>query len=522
MTEVLPAPHCPPTPPDAAPPCLIVIFGARGDLTHRLLIPALLDLAREGLLAKDTRILGVDHHEENDGSFRNAVLAACHDSKSNGARDFLHTHLFYQRGDFTAAATFDAIARHLPEPCPDARAESRSDAETEKKSCGNAIFYLATAPRFFETIIDLLSRAGLLREENGHFRRIIIEKPFGRDLASAQALNKAILRVAAETQIYRIDHYLGKETVQNIMVLRFANFMFEPIWDRSHIDAVEITAAETVGVEGRGRFYDTAGALRDMVPNHMFQLLSMIGMEPPNSFDAEAIRAEKAKVLEAVRPYSHQEAMANAVRGQYGAGTIAGAAQGSYRADASVDAASETETFVALTFWIDNWRWQGVPFLIRTGKALAARRTEAVIHFRKAPGVLFRHIPACDLSPGRLILKIQPDEGLSLRFVIKHPGRQIVLTDAEMQFFYANAFKSRPSTGYETLLYDCLTGDPTLFQRADHVEAGWAVVQPFLDGFADRALGRLSPLEVYAAGSQGPSGAAALAARCGHIWHKLS
>ncbi|ACB94111.1 glucose-6-phosphate dehydrogenase [Beijerinckia indica] len=510
-----------------APACVFVIFGASGDLTRRLLMPSLLNLAREGLLSSDFCIIGVDHHEKTDESFREAIVSTITKTSQAGAEKdegattadatalaFLRQRLYYHTGDFTDPATYAGLEKKLASLAGTMHGQAAQNP-------ANAVFYLATAPRFFETIIAQLGASGLARQRDRAFRRIIIEKPFGRDLASARALNAAILHEVDEAQIYRIDHFLGKETVQNIMVLRFANFMFEPIWNRDHIDMIEITAAETVGVEGRGRFYETTGALRDMVPNHMFQLLSMIAMEPPNSFDADAIRTEKAKVIEAVRRYSPQEAMANAVRGQYGEGEILGQKITAYRASETVDPASMTETYAALKLWIDNWRWQGVPFFIRTGKALAHRRTEIVVHFKKAPGVLFRELDACDYSPGRMILHIQPDEGVSLRFVAKRPGRKVTLANVEMDFSYADYFKANPSTGYETLLYDCLIGDPTLFQRADNVEAGWAVVQPFLDGWADRELGTLSPLEIYPAGGEGPAKADALLAASGHAWRAL-
>ncbi len=381
----------------------------------------------------------------------------------------------------------------------------------------NAIFYLATAPNYFAGIVEKLGEAELLRESANGWRRVIVEKPFGNDLASAKTLDARLLQIADENQIYRIDHFLGKETVQNIMVLRFANFMFEPIWNREHIDHIQITAAETVGVEQRGRFYDETGALRDMVPNHMFQLLAMMTMEAPNSFHADAIRAEKAKVIEAIRRLSPDEALRNVVRGQYVAGFIGGEKIAAYRDARNVDPRSQTETYIALKLWIDNWRWMDVPFYIRTGKALSLRRTEIVIQFKKAPGVLFRDIDDSKLSSCRLIFHIQPEEGITLRFAAKQPGRKVQLADVNMDFRYADYFKTAPSTGYETLIYDCLVGDATLFQRADNVEAGWAGVQPILDAWAVKP----SELHLYPAGSNGPAAADMLLLRDGREWLSL-
>jgi glucose-6-phosphate 1-dehydrogenase len=359
----------------------------------------------------------------------------------------------------------------------------------------------------------------LLREENGRWRRLVVEKPFGTDLESARELNRRLLGLVAESQIYRIDHYLGKETVQNIMVLRFANGLFEPLWNRDHIDHVQITAAETLTVENRGKFYDRTGALRDMVPNHLFQLLALTAMEPPVRFDADPVRSEKAKTIEAIHPLTAEDVCANVVRAQYTAGTIEGRREPAYREAAGVDPHSMTETYVAMRLAIDNWRWAGVPFYLRTGKALAARKTHIAIQFKAAPFALFRDTPVERLAQNLLVLRIQPDEGASLQFNAKTPGPAICTGGVRMDFKYRDYFDAAPNTGYETLIYDCMIGDATLFQRADNIEAGWRVVQPILDTWRD---GRdCADLTWYAAGSEGPQVAEDLLVRDGRSWRKI-
>jgi len=375
---------------------------------------------------------------------------------------------------------------------------------------GNVVFYLAIASRFFGEVVEQIGRAGFLREKEGTFRRVVIEKPFGSDLTSAKELNACVLAQADEKQIFRIDHFLGKETVQNIMALRFANGIFEPLWKRDHIDYVEITAAETVGVEGRGGFYEPTGALRDMVPNHMFQLLSMIAMEAPNSFEAEAVRGEKAKLLQAIHPVLPGDA----VRGQYGVGEVQGRAAVAYRDEKGVAKDSRTETYIALRLTIDNWRWAGVPFYIRTGKHLHGRRTQVVIHFRKPPFALFRDTGVEALTPNSLVLDIQPDEGLTLSITAKHPGPKMALAPVDLRFLYKDAFQMAPNVGYETLIYDCLIGDPTLFQRADMIEASWAAVDPAIKESGEEPA-------IYRSGSEGPEAADQLLARDGHAWSPL-
>ena len=499
-----------------APPCVFVIFGASGDLTKRLLMPAIYNLVNEGLLNDDFQILGINRGDPDDEAFRTNLLKSMTEILEGGGGEagkakveesalaWLRERVHHMRGDITEEGMFADLRQKI-------------DELTKDKTHKNVVFYLATAPQFFGPIVEGLGKSDLTKQGEDQFRRIIIEKPFGTDLKSARELDEKILKIVDEDQIFRIDHFLGKETVQNIMVLRFANFMFEPIWNRDHIDHIQITAAETVGVESRGKFYDKTGALRDMVPNHMFQLLAMMTMEAPNSFDADAVRAEKAKVIEAVRRVSPEDAIKNAVRGQYVFGEVKDKPVQAYRQSPDVDPKSRTETFIALKLFIDNWRWADVPIYIRTGKAMTARKTEIAIQFKKAPGVLFRNIDEGQLSNSRMIFRIQPDEGIQMRFSVKQPGRKIRLSDVNMNFRYSDYFKSAPSTGYETLIYDCLVGDATLFQRADNVETGWAVVQPLLDAWADGH----DAVHWYEAGSAGPTEADELLARDGRKWLAL-
>jgi glucose-6-phosphate 1-dehydrogenase len=498
-----------------APPATLVIFGAGGDLTKRLLMPALYNLAAAKLLDPGFMILGVDRIQGDDEAFRSRQSEAVDGflgrrgsraaAPEESAWPWLRQRLGYLEGDLTDPRTYEAIRWRLEER---ARAENAG---------GSAVFYLAVADRFFGPIIDHLAAAGLLNETETAHRRVVIEKPFGHDLASAKALNARILKVLDERQIFRIDHFLGKETVQNIMALRFSNGIFEPLWQRDHIDHVQITAAETVGVEARARFYEATGALRDMVPNHMFQLLAMTAMESPNSFDADAVRTEKAKVVQAIHPLSEVQAVECVVRGQYGAGALGDAPLPGYREEPGVAGDSHVETYVAMKLGIDNWRWAGVPFYLRTGKRMAVRKTEIAIHFKQAPFALFRGTPVERLAPNILTLHIQPSEGASLQFSAKVPGPVVRLGGVTMEFRYADYFGTVNSTGYETLLYDVFMGDATLFQRADNVEAGWAVVQPVLDAWAAR-LGELYP---YAAGGAGPPQADRLLARDGRRWMPL-
>jgi len=495
------------TTPETAPAATLVIFGALGDLTRRLLVPAIVNLARGKLLGEDFHILGVSHHDASDDDLREQLddfigksdgEGGAHGDKA-GADDpdwlRLRDRITYLKGDFEDAATYAALADKIE---------------------GNAAFYLATAPGFFGPVIAALGKAGLLEEEDGAFRRVVIEKPFGHDLPSAQALDADILTVLDESQIYRIDHFLGKETVQNILVARFANTMVEAVWNNRYVDHVQITAAETVTVGTRGKFYDKTGAMRDMVPNHLFQLLAMVGMEPPNAFDAESIRNEKAKVIAAIRAPKPEEVADIAVRGRYTAGRAGDTDVQDYRAEADVAPDSNTETYVALKLMVDSWRWAGVPFYLRTGKGLSARDTEIVVQFKPVPYAQFAGADGDQLAPNRLVIQIQPDEGLSLNILAKKPGPVIETAPVSLDFAFADHFRLGHTTGYETLLYDMLTGDQTLFQRADQIESGWEAVQPILDAWA--AGGEPDP---YAAGSDGPAAAHDLLTRDGRAWHAI-
>jgi glucose-6-phosphate 1-dehydrogenase len=385
-------------------------------------------------------------------------------------------------------------------------------------TAGNHLFYLAVPDRFFGAIVAALGAADMVTEQHGQWRRVVVEKPFGHDLPSAKALNAEIVKTLQEHQIYRMDHFLGKETVQNIMALRFANGLFEPLWNRQHIDHVQITAAETVGVERRGKFYEVTGALRDMVPNHLFQLLSLTAMEPPISFDAEAVRDKKAEIIQAIRPVTPRRATKDAIRGQYDAGSVLGKQVDAYRHEPDVAPSSNTETYVAWKLKIDNWRWAGVPFYLRTGKYLKRRWTEIAIRFHQAPYTLFRGTHVERMNPNWMILRIQPDEGIALQFAAKRPGPTVTLDNVSMDFAYDAYFAAAPNTGYETLLYDCMIGDATLFQRADNIEAGWRAVQPLLDLWADSP-----PMDFpnYVAGSDGPAAADELLMRDGRAWRPL-
>lgn len=489
------------------PPCVFVVFGATGDLTHRLLMPALNDLSNDRLLPDNFAVVGVARAPKSNAAFRAEFVDALRSfGHGDGDRtDWLAGRMTYLQGEFGDASLYEKLASALAE------------IDTKNRTAGNYLFYLATPPQSFVTIPSNLHRAGLLKEDAG-WRRVIIEKPFGVDLQSARDLNRALLKVLSESQIYRIDHFLGKETVQNIMVLRFANGVFEPLWSRNHIDHVQITVAETVGVEKRGSFYDATGALRDMVPNHLFQLLTFIAMEPPTCFDGDAVRTEKSKVLEATHAFGPQDVLRNVVRAQYGAGTVNEKAVLPYRQAANVASDSTTETYVALKLAIDNWRWAGVPFYLRTGKALRARCSEIVVQFKQAPLALFRDTPVDRLAPNDLRILIQPEEGLALRLSAKIPGPSIRMDSVDMKFSYRDRFHAAPKSGYETLLYDCMLGDSTLFKRAESIEAAWAVLQPILDVWgADRS----GKIPIYAAGSAGPPQADELLQRDKRYWRSI-
>lgn len=499
--------------PDSAhaDPCVMVICGASGDLTKRKLIPALYNLARANLLPRDFAIVGFARNDISSDQFRQQLSQDIQSFATTGSVDrdawewFLR-RIYYVAGSFDDPAAYERLR------------ETMAQADREHGTRGNYFYYLAVAPDYFGMIVQRLDACGLAREEHGQWRRVIIEKPFGRDVESAHALNAEIRGVLSERQIYRIDHYLGKETVQNLMVFRFGNSIFEPVWNRHFIDHVQITAAESVGVERRGGYYETSGALRDMVPNHLFQLVSLTAMEPPISFDADAVRDEQAKVLNAIQPIAPDDVLKRAVRGQYAEGVIGGERVPRYRSETRVAADSRTETFAALKLTIDNWRWADVPFYLRTGKRLPKRVTEIAIQFRRVPFVLFRNTPVERLQSNRIVMRIQPDEGIELHFGAKIPGPVMNVGRVDMDFCYADHFGSTPTTGYERLLYDCMCGDATLFQRADMVEAGWSVIQPVLDVWE-----ALPPRNFpnYAAGSWGPKDADELLARDGREWRKI-
>ena len=492
----------------AAGPSAMVIFGASGDLTKRKLIPALYNLSRHKLLSGNFAVVGFARKPGDTDSFRKQMRADiqryCDCVPDPGLWDWIESRIHYVSGDVTRAESMAALAAMLKE------------VERDHGTRGNALFYLATPPGHFGPIVRALDGAGLARQEEGtNWRRVIIEKPFGRDLASARELNQELRSVLSERQIYRIDHYLGKETVQNLLVLRFSNGIFEPIWNRRYVDHVQISVAETLGVEGRGGYYDHAGALRDMVPNHIFQLISLVAMECPISFEANGVRDEQSKVLRAIQPPSEEDVLSRTVRGQYGAGTAGGRELAAYRVEKDVDPRSSTETFVAMKLEIDNWRWKDVPFYLRVGKGLAKRVTEIVVQFKRPPFALFRGTAVEKLLPNALVINVQPDEGIQLHFGAKIPGATMRIGTVDMSFSYADAFGTEPATGYERLLYDALLGDQTLFQRADQVEAGWSVVQPVLDVWA-----ALTPRNFpnYAAGSWGPREADALLEKDGRRW----
>ena len=500
-----------------APPCTVVIFGATGDLTARLLMPAIYNLSRTGLLSDHFALIGLGRTAQSDDAFRQSLTDAIkrfvasndHGGSPNpfdeDAWNAIASRSHYMSGDLNNPETYRNLSKTLDQ------------VGTANGTQGNVLFYLAVAAQLFGPIIDQLGAAGLADEKSG-WRRVIIEKPFGTDLGSAHALNAQVLKVLDEPQVYRMDHFLGKETVQNIMALRFANGIFEPLWNRDHIDHVQITVAETVSVEHRAAFYEQTGAMRDMVPNHVFQLVSLTAMEPPNSFDPDAVRTEKTKALQAIVPFDEGDLQRNVVRGQYTAGTVRGKPVAAYRNSEGVAPDSMTETFVAMRLNIDTWRWAGVPFYLRTGKSMTRRTTQIAIQFKGAPFALFRDTAVESIAPNVLTFQLQPDEGVSLQFSAKKPGPEIQLGGVKMDFHYSDYFNAAPATGYETLVYDCMIGDPTLFQRADSVEAGWSVVQPIFDMWKND---RSAPIEFYPAGSAGPEGADQLLWRSGRAWRPI-
>ncbi|MBV6811403.1 glucose-6-phosphate dehydrogenase [Xanthomonas campestris pv. pennamericanum] len=498
------------------PPCIIVVFGARGDLTKRLVMPALYNLRRSGALGDEFAIVGMDHGDISERAWRTNMgqsmtqLLSSRDAEfqtdefDTATWDWLRERMHYLRGDFTDQGAYRSLGGVLD------KLHKRYGTQ------GNVLFYLATAARFFEPVLLNLGEAGLVRQREGEgWRRVIVEKPFGHDLPSAKHLNATVAKVLHEDQVFRIDHFLGKETVQNILAFRFANGLFEPVWNRDRIDHVQITAAETIGVEGRGRFYDPTGCLRDMVPNHLFQLLAMIAMEPPAAFTTEAMHRRRAEVIEAVRPIKPEDV----VRGQYASGAVNRNAVPGYREEDTVPDDSDTETYVAMKLQVDTWRWAGVPFYLRTGKRLRERTTEIAIRFKPAPLAPFRSTEVGGYGPDWLVLHIQPDEGISLQFDVKRPGAQVALAPVRMDFRYRDWFPKEYTVGYERLLQDCMNGEAGLFQDAAMVEGAWRIVQPILDAWKQPP----SDFPNYAAGSAGPSAAdALLAMNGGHAWRALT
>ncbi|MEY2417426.1 MAG: glucose-6-phosphate 1-dehydrogenase [Actinomycetota bacterium] len=487
----------------SAPPAAFVIMGASGDLTARKLLPAIAALHEGGFLPHGFTIVGTARSEMSDDQFRKALHEAA-PSGGDGWRDVINRSR-YVAGEYHAPETYATLAKVLEE------------VDHECATGGNRIFYLATPPQVFPTIIEQLGAAGLNRPAgDGSFVRVVIEKPYGRDLKSAQALDKTVHNAFAESSVYRIDHYLGKETVQNVLALRFANAIFEPVWNRRYIDNVQITVAETLGVGHRAEFYESAGALRDIVQNHVLQVLTLVAMEAPARIQPEEIRDEKVKVLRAIDVMSSAEVNDFTVRGQYGAGTIAGDRVAGYCDEEGVAENSTTETYVAAKFMVDNWRWEGVPFYVRTGKRLRAHTTEIAMQFKGVPHLPFKAVDATDLGPNVLIVRVQPDDGITLRFGAKVPGQEFRVRSVDMDFTYAETFTEESPDAYERLLLDALVGDPTLFIRQDEVRNAWKICDPILNAWHE---GR-SPLTHYGAGTWGPKAADRLLAREGREWHE--
>jgi glucose-6-phosphate 1-dehydrogenase len=491
-----------------APPCAMVIFGASGDLTKRKLVPALYNLAQDRLIPAEFAVIGTSRTAMSDEEFRARMRE---DVAEHGADrtvdetvwESFSRGLFYLQGDFGDAAAYSRLK------------EALERVDKERGTAGNRIFYLATAPQFFGTIAEQLGQAGLAHSEKG-WTRLIVEKPFGHDLESARALNAELAAVFHEEQVYRIDHYLGKETVQNLLVFRFANSIFEPLWNRQYIDHVQITNAESIGVEGRGAYYEEAGVVRDMIQNHVFQVASLVAMEPPASLSANGVRDEKVKAMQAVRPIPGGRVEEFAVRGQYGPGYVLGEEVEGYRQEPGVNPESSTETFAALKLYFDNWRWAGVPFYIRSGKRLPKRVTEIAIQFKDVPHHLFQETDA-PLEPNVLVVRIQPNEGITLRFGAKLPGQATRIRWVNMDFRYGLSFGVQPPEAYERLLLDCMLGDSTLYARRDMAERGWEIVTPILEEWKKPA----TDFPNYPAGTWGPDAADQLIERDGRSWRRL-
>ncbi|HEX8880851.1 MAG TPA: glucose-6-phosphate dehydrogenase [Candidatus Acidoferrum sp.] len=490
-----------------AEPCAVILFGASGDLAKRKVIPAMYDLATHSALGPRYAVVGFARTAMSEDSFRAGLGEAAKTISEVGPIDpqkwdAFASNLYYCPGDYGNPEAYTQLAKRL------------TGLETAKNLGGNRLFYLSTPPEVYPAIVEQLGRAGLAHPPSPHsWVRIIIEKPFGRDLASAKALNEIVLKVFDERQVYRIDHYLGKDTVQNLLVLRFGNGIFEPLWNRNYVDHVQITASETLGVERRGGFYETAGALRDMIQSHVLQLTSLVAVEPPAAFDATAVRNEKLKVLQSIRPFNLEMVAQSVVRGQYAPGKLGDKPVAGYREEPGVNPASKTETFVAGRLLIDNWRWAGVPFYLRTGKRLGKRSTEIMIQFHCAPHIVFRER---EVEPNRLVLNIQPDEGISISFGAKRPGTEMSIGNVTMDFSYRKGFGDTTRSAYATLLNDCVRGDATLFDRGDSVEAAWSLVDPILDVWS---AARSATVPQYAAGSWGPRESDLLLERDGRRWY---
>ncbi len=492
----------------AADPAIFVVFGASGDLTRRKLVPALVNLRRSGALPESFAFVGVIRQADVGATLADDILKAADEHLdtplTQEERDWFCGRIGVVVGDIEQPALYADIAVRLGE------------LQGAHGTGPNALFYLATPPQLFAPIAAGLGKATLLDEAAaGGWRRVIVEKPFGHDLASAIALNKALSAAMGERQIYRIDHYLGKETVQNLMTFRFGNSIFEPIWNRRYVDHVQITVAESDGIGSRGGYYDQAGALRDMVQNHLFMLLALTAMEPPTSFDADAVRDERLKVLQAITPFTRTAVERDVVRAQYASGRVDDEAVPGYLDEAKVAPGSSTETFVAMRLQVENWRWAGVPFYLRTGKRLARRVSEIAVQFRDPPFMMFRDTGVSRLNCNVLVIRVQPDEGITLHVEVKVPGQQLDLQTVALDFKYDEVFAQKPSTGYETLLYDALTGDQTLFHRADSTEVGWRAVMPLLESWPAQS----APV-CYAAGSWGPEDAHELLERDGRSWRR--